>query len=215
MYCGGTVDSEHQSGQFSRSSRFRQCQKCARISGAADQTTVRPNVYCHNNSSRTILSADFDGDGVEDVVIAADSDDPMPDSYEYKYQVSDPYNSFFGFGDPRQTANMSHYDPGHTHDLLIIFGRRTRRLASATPKAKFVLINVPFDSFELGRLLIKKNKPPIFVVKVQEARLIESTVFLTPRRSAGGGSRGIRWNNQAVPLFSPSTTFTSIFFLPR
>jgi hypothetical protein len=131
---------------------------------------------------RTILSADFDGDGVEDVVMAADSNDPMPDSYEYKYQVSDPYNSFFGFGDPRQTANMSHYDPGHTHDLLIIFGAGPDAWRAATPKAKFVLINVPFDSFELGRLLIKKNKPPIFVVKMQEARLIESTIFFDAKK---------------------------------
>jgi|SRR5476651_1171646 hypothetical protein len=126
---------------------------------------------------RTILSADFDGDGVEDVVIAADSDDPMPDSYDYKYQVSDPYNAFFGFGDPNHTSTMAHFDPGHTHDLLIIFGAGPEAWHSATPKAKFVLINIPFDTLALGRLLVKKNKPPIFVVKVQEARLMESNVF--------------------------------------
>jgi hypothetical protein len=45
-----------------------------------------------------------------------------------------------------------------------------------------VLINVPFDSFELGRLLIKKNKPPIFVLKMQEARLIESTIFFDAKK---------------------------------
>lgn len=141
-----------------------------------------PTFTAATSLPRTILSADFDGDGVEDVVIAADSNDPMPDSYEYRYQVSDPYNSFFGFGDPRQTANMSHYDPGHTHDLLIIFGAGPDAWRAATPKAKFVLINVPFDSFELGRLLIKKNKPPIFVVKMQEARLIESTIFFDAKK---------------------------------
>jgi hypothetical protein len=127
--------------------------------------------------TNAILSADFDGDGVEDVVVAADSEDPMPDSYQYKYEVSDPYNAFFGFGDPRHTSSMAHFDPGHTHDLLIIFGAGPDAWRSATPKAKFVLINVPFDSFQLGRMLIKKNKPPIFVVKVQEARLMESNVF--------------------------------------
>jgi hypothetical protein len=131
---------------------------------------------------RTILSADFDSDGVEDVVIAADSDDPMPDSFQYKYQVADPYNSFFGFGDPRHTSTMAHYDPGHTHDLLIIFGAGPDAWRSATPKAKFVLINVPFDSFALGRLLIKKNKPPIFVIKVEEARLMESTLFYDAKK---------------------------------
>jgi hypothetical protein len=126
---------------------------------------------------RTILSADFDGDGVEDVVIAADSEDPMPDSFQYKYQVTDPYNAFFGFGDPQHTSTMAHYDPGHTHDLLIIFGAGPDAWRSATPKAKFVLINVPFDSFALGRLLIKKNKPPIFIVRVTEARLMDSTLY--------------------------------------
>ena len=151
-------------------------------SGKATATSVAPLIKkqfgptftATTSLPRTILSADFDGDGVEDVVIAADSNDPMPDSYEF--------NSFFGFGDPRQTANMSHYDPGHTHDLLIIFGAGPDAWRSATPKAKFVLINVPFDSFELGRLLIKKNKPPIFVVKMQEARLIESTIFFDAKK---------------------------------
>lgn len=131
---------------------------------------------------RSILSADFDGDGVEDVVIAADSDDPMPDSFQYKYQVTDPYNAFFGFGDPQHTSSMAHYDPGHTHDLLIIFGAGADAWRSATPKAKFVLINVPFDSFALGRLLIKKNKPPIFIVRVTEARLMDSTLYYDAKK---------------------------------
>ncbi len=77
---------------------------------------------------------------------------------------------------------MAHFDPGHTHDLLIIFGAGPDAWRSATPKAKFVLINVPFDSFALGRLLIKKNKPPIFVVKVQEAQLMEATLFFDAKK---------------------------------
>src|SRR5262245_34999876 len=39
-----------------------------------------------------VITADFDGDGVEDVAIVADSKDPLPDSFEYKYDVADPYN---------------------------------------------------------------------------------------------------------------------------
>lgn len=134
------------------------------------------------NLDKTILTADFDGDGVEDVVIAADSSDPMPDSYQYKYEVADPYNSFFGDGDPRHTAAMAKYDPGHTHDLLVILGAGPDAWRSATPKAKFVLINIPFDSLSLGRLLIKKHKPPIFVIKVTEAKLMESNVFYEAKK---------------------------------
>lgn len=124
-----------------------------------------------------VITGDFDGDGVEDVVMVADSKDPLPDSYQYKYQVADPYNAFFGFGNPQQTASMGRVDPRQSHDLLIIFGSGPGAWRTAMPKAKFVLINVPFDTITLGRMLIKKNKPPIFVIKAIEARLMESAVF--------------------------------------
>ena len=124
-----------------------------------------------------IITGDFDGDGVEDVVMVADSKDPLPDSYQYKYQVEDPYNGFFGFGDPRQTAGMGRMDPRQNHDLLVIFGAGTQAWHAATPKAKFVLINVPFDSVQLGRMLVKKKKPPIFVIKAIETQLSESAVY--------------------------------------
>ena len=38
-----------------------------------------------------LVAADFDGDGVEDVAIVADSRDPITDSFDYKYSVADPY----------------------------------------------------------------------------------------------------------------------------
>jgi hypothetical protein len=124
-----------------------------------------------------IIVADFDGDGVEDVAIVADSKDPLPDSYAFKYSVSDPYYSFFGYGNPQLTAGFGKSDPGHSHDLLVIFGAGPDAWRAATPKAKFVIINVPFDTVEVGRLMIKKNKPPIFVIKAQESRLMDSSVF--------------------------------------
>lgn len=124
-----------------------------------------------------LITADFDGDGVEDVAIVADSKDPLPDSFQYKYEVADPYNSYFGFGNPRITASYGKNDPGHNHNLLVIFGAGPEAWRAATPKAKFVLINVPFDTIEVGRMLIKKNKPPIFVIKALEARLMDSAVY--------------------------------------
>jgi hypothetical protein len=124
-----------------------------------------------------VITGDFDGDGVEDVVMVADSKDPLPDSYQYKYQVEDPYNGFFGFGDPRETAGMGRMDPRQSHDLLVIFGAGAQAWHASTPKAKFVLINVPFDSVQLGRMLVKKKKPPIFVIKAIETQLSESAVY--------------------------------------
>lgn len=136
-----------------------------------------PGFTVNGGMQTAIIVADFDGDGVEDVAIVADSKDPLPDSFAFKYFVTDPYYTFFGFGDPRQTASFAHSDPGHNHDLLVIFGVGTDAWRAATPKAKFVIINVPFDTIEVGRLLIKKNKPPIYTIRAQESQLMDSSVF--------------------------------------
>ena len=126
--------------------------------------------------STPIITADFDGDGVEDVAIVANSKDPMPDSYAFKYDVADPYHAYFGFGNPKYTASFS-ADPEHMHHVLVIFGNGKEAWHAATPKAKFVLINVPFDTLEVGRLLISKKKPPVFVIKAIESQVMDSAVW--------------------------------------
>ena len=126
--------------------------------------------------SPSFITADFDGDGVEDVAIVADSKDTLPDSFAFKYEVADPYHAYFGFGNPKITSTFS-ADPGHTHHFLVIFGSGKEAWHAATPKAKFVLINVPFDTFEVGRMLISKKKPPIFVIKALESQIMDSAVW--------------------------------------
>jgi hypothetical protein len=126
--------------------------------------------------SKPVITADFDGDGVEDVAIVANSKDPLPDSYAFKYEVADPYHAYFGFGNPKLTSTFS-VDPEHAHDLLVIFGSGKESWHAATPKAKFVLINVPFDTLEVGRMLITKKKPPIFVIKALESQVMDSAVW--------------------------------------
>ena len=126
--------------------------------------------------STPMIVADFNGDGIPDVAIVANSKEPFPDSYNFKYQVGDPYHAYFGFGNPQMTSAFS-ADPAHTHDLLVIFGDGPEAWRTATPKAKFVLINVPFDSIAVGRILISKKKPPIFVIKALESEIMDSAVF--------------------------------------
>src|SRR6478735_4320787 len=53
-----------------------------------------------------LITADFDGDGVEDVAIVANSKDPLPDSYAFKYEIADPYHAYFGFGNPKLTSTF-------------------------------------------------------------------------------------------------------------
>jgi hypothetical protein len=141
-----------------------------------------PGFTVTSSLQTSLIVADFDGDGVEDVAIVADSKDPLPDSFALKYLVADPYYSFFGYGNPRETAGFGRADPGHSHDLLVIFGTGAEAWRTATPKAKFVIINVPFDTIDVGRMMIKRNKPPIFVIKAQETRLMESSVFWDAKR---------------------------------
>lgn len=124
-----------------------------------------------------LIVADFDGDGVDDVAIVADSKEPLPDSFSFKYTVADPYNSYFGYGNPAATSTFNTSDPARNHDLLIIFGAGADAWHAASPKAKFVIINLPFDSIEVSRMLIKKNRPPIFVIKAREAQIMDSAVF--------------------------------------
>src|SRR5690348_4311262 len=58
-----------------------------------------------------MITADLDGDGVQDAVIVASSKEPFPDSVEFKYKVSDPYNAYFGMGNPSLTASFTTADP--------------------------------------------------------------------------------------------------------
>src|ERR1041385_8841302 len=83
--------------------------------------------------SPPLITADFDGDGVEDVAIVANSKDPLPDSYAFKYEVADPYHAYFGFGNPKLTSTFS-ADPEHAHHLLVIFGSGKEAWHAVTPK---------------------------------------------------------------------------------
>jgi hypothetical protein len=129
-----------------------------------------------------VMTADFDGDGVEDIAIVADSTEPFPDSVEFKYSVSDPYDAYFGMGNPAMASKFNTDDPETSHDLLIIFGAGPDAWRSATPKSKFVIVHLPFDRIGVGRMLIKKNKPPIFVIKARESQIMDSAVWWDVKR---------------------------------
>jgi hypothetical protein len=124
-----------------------------------------------------IITADFDGDGVEDAAIVAISQEPFPDSFQFKYTVVDPYNSYFGMSNPNLSASFSTVDPTRNHELLVILGSGPDAWRSPVPKAKWVMINVPFDEISAGRMLIRKDHPPIFVIKVKEAELMTACVY--------------------------------------
>jgi hypothetical protein len=105
------------------------------------------------------LRGDLDGDGVEDIVIPAHGKSALIGEAEYHYKTIDPYSSFFGLGDPKITSGFGAEDPKYRgYVLLVIHGAGEEAWRSATPKAKFVLINVPFKRVALKHVQVKRKK---------------------------------------------------------
>jgi len=102
--------------------------------------------------------ADLDGDGIDDLVVAARCKNPMADRDEYSFVVADPYNSFFGFGDVKVTSTFASDAPDRRGiSLLIIHGAGNDAWRAETPKAKFLLINIPFETLAVKKLTVKKR----------------------------------------------------------
>lgn len=104
------------------------------------------------------VTADFDGDGVEDIVIPARCTNPMMDQSENRYIVVDPYNTFFGYGNPVITTQFASEDPARRgFTLLVIHGLGSDAWRSETPKAKFMIVNLPFKEIYVKKLAVKKK----------------------------------------------------------
>jgi len=111
---------------------------------------------------------DLDGDGVEDVVIAARCKNPMLDQGEHNYIVIDPYYEFFGYGDPRLTTTFSTGDPAERGlVVLIIRGAGKDGWRTATPKAKYVIVNLPYRTVSVRKMKLRKKM--IEAIYVEEA----------------------------------------------
>jgi hypothetical protein len=101
---------------------------------------------------------DLDGDGVEDVVIAARCKNPMLDQGEHNYTVMDPYNDFFGYGDPRMTTTFSEGDPTNRGlVVLVVDGTGKDTWHSAAPKAKYVIVNLPYKTIAVKKMKLRKR----------------------------------------------------------
>ena len=102
--------------------------------------------------------ADLDDDGVEDLVVAARCKNPMADKDEYNFVVADPYDSFLGYGDVKVTSTFASDEPERRGvSLLIIHGDGKDAWRTETPKAKFLLINLPFKTLTVKKLALKKK----------------------------------------------------------
>jgi hypothetical protein len=123
-------------------------------------------------------TADLDGDGTEDAVIVAKCTNPLMDATENNFSVVDPYNSFFGYGDTKATSQFASEDPvARGRVLLIIHGAGAEAWHSDTPKAKFVIINLPFKQIAVRKLMVKKKLVMAIYAEETSADQMTSAIF--------------------------------------
>jgi len=121
---------------------------------------------------------DIDGDGVDDMVIVARSKKPMLDAAEHNYRVVDPYYSFYGYGDPKLTATFGSEDPVERNlVVLVIHGAGTEAWRSETPKAKYVIINLPLKRIAVRKLQLRKRQVNAIFAVEADASAGDSVVF--------------------------------------
>jgi len=122
---------------------------------------------------------DLDDDGVDDLVVAARCKNPMADRDEYNFVVADPYDSFLGFGDVKVTSTFASDQPDRRGiSLLIIHGAGDHAWQAETPKAKFLLINLPFKTLAVKRLALKKRTVlGVYMEEQGEGENTSSVVF--------------------------------------
>jgi hypothetical protein len=114
------------------------------------------------------LKADMDGDGIEDLIVAARCTNALVDQAENNFAVIDPYNAFYGYGDTKITTQFASEDPATRGlVLLVIHGSGPEAWRAATPKAKFVIINLPFKQIAVKKLMVKKKN--VMAIYAEEA----------------------------------------------
>ena len=129
------------------------------------------------------LRGDLDGDGVEDLVIPAHCTSPLMDQAQNNYVVVDPYDSFFGYGNPKVTTAFVADDPQRRgFSLLVIHGAGPDAWHAAVPKAKFMLVNIPFRDIKIRKLQVKKKARMAIYVEETGGDAMTSMVYWDGKR---------------------------------
>lgn len=126
-------------------------------------------------SATVLVTGDLDGDGAEDAVIVAKCKDPLAGQAEFSYRVIDPLDGYYGWGDVNDTIRFASADPDRARVLLVVHSWR-----SATPKAKFAIINVEFSKLLIENITLKKKQRTVITAVDQGA--LSSYLFWDGKR---------------------------------
>ncbi len=125
------------------------------------------------------MFGDLDGDGDEDVVLIGTSGAPMQSQEAFSFKVADPYDAYYGTGDPRITSQFTLHFDGSARAILIVFGWRKSQ-AKSKRSAKFVLINTPFESVSMANLRLKKKN--LQAIEAIDRSTLHALIFWDGRR---------------------------------
>ena len=150
--------------------------------GSPDAATLEKVIHEQFGSGYKLLPrfaplvADFDGDGIADLAVAAKAGNPLLNAVEYHYTVLDPYHSFFGYGDPKVMMQFGADDPRMAGQVvLIVHGAADGGWSAAQPKAKFVVVNLPYMRLALSHVL--RHKKPLAAVAAEEPDKVTSVIY--------------------------------------
>jgi hypothetical protein len=133
---------------------------------------------CNLETQWPPLTADMNGDGVEDLVFVARCKNPLIDQDDKGYRVIDPMDSFFGYGDTKVTTAMGQIDPRmHGICILVIHGSGADAWRSTSAQSKFVIINLAVKTIAVKRMRISKKKVTT-AIYVEEATADEATAAI-------------------------------------
>lgn len=114
---------------------------------------------CNVETQWAPLTADLNGDGVEDLVFVGRCKNPLIDQDEKNYRVVDPMDSFYGYGNTKITTSMGQEDPRlRGICLMVIHGSGADAWRSANPQAKFVIINIAVKTMTLKKMRVSKKR---------------------------------------------------------
>ena len=135
------------------------------------------------------LTADLDGDGVMDAIIVARCAKPIKGEVDFHYKVIDPYFTFHGYGEPKITAAMGSENPDEGHIVLIIHGAGPDAWRAAVPKAKYAVVNLPFENLTIAKME-RKKKATLDTLSLDVKEMNGSTLYWDGKK--------YKWKEEAV-----------------
>src|SRR5438270_7358328 len=104
-----------------------------------------------------LLITDLDGDGIQDAVIVARVKNAFAGQIPFNYTVIDPYMAAQGYENAMITAGVSTEVPDVSYVVLTIHGAGADGWRAAVPKAKWVMINLPFNTINVAPMPVGKK----------------------------------------------------------